>query len=354
MGYMVGGEHGTRVREVWVMPTRQTTAVLEVAGVHWARQKAVTEETLGQRPGVLAVQADPIDQTAVVTYDPAQTSMAELAAWLRECGRHCAGRSVPAHRTTSTAPTRTLDPDPLRDQLRTTTWWRRFTPWQGPATRVDVALMGAILAVVALGLVLRPLKPFLLASHPVALEFLTGDLTVIGAAAAFARIGEAPLWLVVVAGAVGMVKFDWLTWWIGRRWGGGIINMFTTSEPAQRFAARATELNPWILGAAVVLAVLPGVPTAVVYAMAGWARMRLATFLLLDLAGALLMTGLVAGLGYGLGQRAVDVVLLVDEYASVVSLTMITLAAVIPLIKRRIRRNRPRARTTRSPEEFTS
>jgi membrane protein DedA with SNARE-associated domain len=66
--------------------------------------------------------------------------------------------------------------------------------------------------------------------------------------------------------------------------------------------------------------------------------MRLTTFLLLDLAGALLMTGLVAGLGYGLGQRAVDLVLLVDEYASVVSLTMITLAAVIPLIKRRIRR----------------
>ena len=238
-----------------------------------------------------------------------------------------------------TAPTRTLDPDPIPERARTTTRWRRFTPWQGPATRVDVALMGAIVAVVALWFVLRPLKPFLLASHPVALEFLTGDLTAIGAAAAFARIGEAPLWLVVVAGAVGMVKLDWLTWWTGRQWGAGIIKMFTTSERAQRFAARATELNPWIVRAAVVLAVLPGVPTAVVYAMAGWARMRLATFLLLDLAGALLMTGLVAGLGYGLGQRAVDLVLLVDKYASVVSLTMITVAAVIPLIKRRIRRN---------------
>jgi membrane protein DedA with SNARE-associated domain len=240
----------------------------------------------------------------------------------------------------NTEPTRTRDPDSNRDQLRTITPWRRFTPWQGSATRVDVALMGAILAVVALGLVLRPLQPFLLASHPVVLAFLTGDLTAISAAAAFARIGEAPLWLVVVAGAAGMVKLDWLTWWTGRRWGGGIIRMFTTSERAQRFAARATELNPWIVRAAVVLAVLPGAPTAVVYAAAGWVRMRLATFLLLDLAGALLMTGLVAGLGYGLGQRAVDLVLLVDKYASVVSLTMITLAAAIPLIKRRIRRDR--------------
>jgi membrane protein DedA with SNARE-associated domain len=238
------------------------------------------------------------------------------------------------------APTRTVDPDPSHDQSQTTTRWRRFTPWQGPATRVDVALMGAILAVVALGLVLRPLKPFLLAAHPVALTFLTGDLTAIGAAAAFARIGEAPLWLVVVAGAAGMVKLDWLTWWTGRQWGAGIMKMLTTSERAQRFAARATQLNPWILRAAVVLAVLPGVPTAVVYAMAGWARMRLATFLLLDLAGALLMTGLVAGLGYGLGQRAVDLVLLVDRYAALVSLTMITVTAVIAVLKRRLRRRR--------------
>ena len=105
------------------------------------------------------------------------------------------------------------------------------------------------------------------------------------------------------------------------------------------FVGRATELDPKILRAAVVLAVLPGVPTAVVYAMAGWARMRLATFLLLDLAGALLMTALVAGVGYGLGQHAVDLVLLVDRFASVVSLTLIAVAAVVPLVKRRIRRN---------------
>jgi len=163
-----------------------------------------------------------------------------------------------------------------------------------------------------------------------------------GAAAAFARIGEAPLWLVVVAGAVGMVKFDWLAWWAGRQWGAGIIRIFTASERVQRYAARATERNPRIVRLAVVLAVLPGVPTAVVYAAAGWARMRLTTFLLLDLVGAALMTAVVAGLGYGLGRRAVDVVLMIDRYASVVSLTMITVALLIPVLKRGIRR-RPRA-----------
>jgi len=203
-----------------------------------------------------------------------------------------------------------------------------------------MALMGAILGVVGLGLVIRPLKPFLVADHPVLLEFLTCDLVVIGAAAAFARIGEAPLWLVVVAGAVGMVKFDWLAWWAGRQWGAGIIRIFTTSERVQRHAAQATERNPWIVRLAVVIAVVPGIPTAVVYAAAGWTRMRLTTFLLLDLVGAVVITTVVAGLGYSLGQRAVDVVLTIDRYASVVSLTMITVALLVPVVKGRIQRKR--------------
>jgi membrane protein DedA with SNARE-associated domain len=228
---------------------------------------------------------------------------------------------------TSTEPPRT-----------TSARFRRYVPWQGRATRVDVALMGAILAVVALGFVIRPLKPFLIADHPVLLGFVSGDLVAIGAGAAFARIGEAPLWLVVVAGAAGMVKFDWLAWWAGRQWGPGIIRIFTTSERAQRYAARAAERNPWVVRLAVVLAVLPGIPTAVVYAAVGWAGMRLTTFLLLDLVGAVLMTATVAGLGYGLGQRAVDVVLMIDRYASAVSLTMIAVALLVPVVKRWIRR----------------
>lgn len=40
-----------------------------------------------------------------------------------------------------------------------------------------------------------------------------------------------------------------------------------------------------------MLAVLPGVPTAVVFALAGWAGLRVTTFLLLDAVGALAMTG---------------------------------------------------------------
>jgi Cu2+-exporting ATPase len=79
------------------MTTKRSTAVLEVSGVHWAASKNVTEAVLSRRPGVLGVAANPVAQTATVTYDPSRTSVAELARWVRDCGYHCAGQSVPEH-----------------------------------------------------------------------------------------------------------------------------------------------------------------------------------------------------------------------------------------------------------------
>jgi Cu2+-exporting ATPase len=79
------------------MADNQTTAVLEVAGMHWASEKTTVERVLGRRPGVLEVEANPVGQTATITYDPARTSVADLTAWIRDCGYHCAGQSVPQH-----------------------------------------------------------------------------------------------------------------------------------------------------------------------------------------------------------------------------------------------------------------
>jgi P-type Cu2+ transporter len=73
------------------------TAVLHVGALHYASEKAVVERVLGRLPGVLAVEANPVAQTANVTFDPHRTSVAELARWVEECGYHCAGRSVPGH-----------------------------------------------------------------------------------------------------------------------------------------------------------------------------------------------------------------------------------------------------------------
>jgi P-type Cu2+ transporter len=79
------------------MTDSQSTAVLEVSGVQWATSKNVAEAVLSRRPGVLEVDANPVAQTATVTYDPSRTSVAELADWVRDCGYHCAGQSVPDH-----------------------------------------------------------------------------------------------------------------------------------------------------------------------------------------------------------------------------------------------------------------
>ena len=73
------------------------SVVLHVGGLHWATTAHGVEQTLLTRPGVLAVDANAISQTATVTFDPTRTDVAELQGWVRECGYHCAGESQPTH-----------------------------------------------------------------------------------------------------------------------------------------------------------------------------------------------------------------------------------------------------------------
>ncbi|MEP7192976.1 MAG: heavy metal translocating P-type ATPase [Actinomycetota bacterium] len=73
------------------------TTVLQVGGLNWATSASIVEETLRRRPGVLAVEANAVSQTANVTFDPDRTGIAQLSGWIRDCGYHCAGQSVPEH-----------------------------------------------------------------------------------------------------------------------------------------------------------------------------------------------------------------------------------------------------------------
>jgi Cu2+-exporting ATPase len=76
---------------------QRETAVLHVGGLHYATEKTVVERVLAARPGVIAVEANPVAQTATVEYEPDETSVEELQRWVEECGYHCAGRSTPGH-----------------------------------------------------------------------------------------------------------------------------------------------------------------------------------------------------------------------------------------------------------------
>jgi P-type Cu2+ transporter len=75
----------------------QATVVLHVGGLRFATEAATLERAIGRQAGVIEVVGNPSAQTATVTYDPGRTSVAALQRWVRECGYHCAGQSVPLH-----------------------------------------------------------------------------------------------------------------------------------------------------------------------------------------------------------------------------------------------------------------
>ncbi len=74
-----------------------TTAVLDVRPMLRGSEKAVVERVLGREAGVERVEANPVAQTATVTYDPGRTSLKQLRDAIETCGYQCAGQSVPSH-----------------------------------------------------------------------------------------------------------------------------------------------------------------------------------------------------------------------------------------------------------------
>src|SRR2546421_775995 len=72
-----------------------STVVLHVGEQYRGTEKLVVEKALRSRPGVIAVEANPVAQTATVTYDPELTSVQDLRRCVEECGFECAGCDVP-------------------------------------------------------------------------------------------------------------------------------------------------------------------------------------------------------------------------------------------------------------------
>ncbi|MFE9246834.1 DedA family protein [Nocardiopsis sp. NPDC006938] len=210
--------------------------------------------------------------------------------------------------------------------------WRNQRPWPSTMKRQDKVLAWMLVGIPAFFLLTMPLRPLFIADHALPLAFVTGSHAAVGAAAAFASIGEAPLWLVIVAGVVGKIKIDWLFWWVGRRWGQGMITFLVPSERGRHFAERLQTMNPWVMRMLIPLSYLPGVPGGIPHIVAGVNGMRLSTYMLLDALGALLVTAVVAGIGYGSGQAGVDVVLLIDGYAVWLMFALIFAMAAVPAI----------------------
>jgi membrane protein DedA with SNARE-associated domain len=204
-------------------------------------------------------------------------------------------------------------------------------PWgDGQAERADRFLIAAIALSSVYLLAWIPLTPVLVADHPVLLELFKGSLSGMVTMGALARIGDASIVVAVVAAIPGLMMFDWIYWWAGRRWGRNAIDLFIGSHP--KAAARTARLEKviarfgWL---AIVIAYFQPVPNVLIYAAAGWTGMRLRTFLILDLIGSLLWIGLCVGLGYAIGQDAVDIAKAIGRYA-----LWVTLGLVVVVIAR--------------------
>ncbi len=197
-------------------------------------------------------------------------------------------------------------------------------PWEGRPERSDLILMGGITLSGLYLLALMPLTPSLVYDHPVLLELLKGSMSGMITMGAKARIGDASLLVAVLAAIPGLMLFDWLYWWAGRRWGRRAIDFFVGNHP--KAAKRTAQLEKllhrfgWL---AIVIAYFQPIPNVLIYAGAGWTRMRLRTFLLLDLIGSLLWIAVCVGLGYAIGQRAVDVARGISRYALYLTIVLI-------------------------------
>jgi membrane-associated protein len=203
-------------------------------------------------------------------------------------------------------------------------------PWHGRAQRADRVIVAAIVASGLLPLLLLPLVPVLLTSHPALLELLRGSTTAIINMGARARAGDASPVLAVLLAVPSLMMFDWAYWWAGRRWGDRIFVWLLggPSARSERRLARLHRIEERVGPFAVVLAYLLPIPSALIYAAVGDGGMRLGVFLVLDLLGTLLWSALLAGAGYGFGHHALDVAHAVSHYGLWVTAALILLVAV--------------------------
>ena len=223
-------------------------------------------------------------------------------------------------------------------------------PWSGKARRVDILCWAGIMLSGIFYWATLPFRASLVGTRPVLLELLNGSTEAIVAGAAFARVGHGSLVLVVLAALVGLVKFDPLFWWAGRLWGERVIALFGGKR--NRGAKYMDRVHRWgrkFTWPAVIVSPFLPIPSAIIFVIAGWAGMRLLTFIILDIIGTLLWVGTLAGLGYALGHHAVVVAQTVSHYGLWISIGLIV---VIVFFQVRAQRHMMRtASVTRAASE---
>jgi membrane protein DedA with SNARE-associated domain len=197
-------------------------------------------------------------------------------------------------------------------------------PWAGKPRRADILCWAGIMLSGIFYYVMLPFRASLLGTHPVLSELLNGSTEAIIAAAAFARVGHGTLVVALLAAIPGLMKFDPLYWWAGRLWGERIIAMLSGKRNrGAKYMGRVDRWGRKFTWPAVLVSQFLPIPNAIIYVIAGWAGMRLVTFIILDVIGSLLWAGMLVGLGYELGHRAVVVAQTISHYGLWVSIGLV-------------------------------
>ncbi len=231
------------------------------------------------------------------------------------------GREAPATEGSSSAagtgyPEHSTEPftETTEDGETEKEWWDDpRMPWQGKPGRADLVCWIGIAVVGVYGLIMLPLRAYLVVANPVLQAALTGSrsaLVVLG-------VTDNPLWgLGLVLGILSIVKFDWIYFLAGRLWGRGLIELMGgRSKRAARNADRAERLaRRWGVPAVLITYLPIPIPAAVIYATVAMAGMSWKKFWVVNFIGAVVIQCTWVALGFWLGEPARKVV---EAYAQI-------------------------------------
>ena len=211
-------------------------------------------------------------------------------------------------------------------ETRGSAWDDPRVPWAGKPRRADILCWAGIMLSGIFYWVTVPLRTHLVGTHPVWSTLIGGGTESIISAAAFARVGHGTLIVVLLAAIPGIMKFDPLYWWAGRLWGERIIALFGGKRNrGAKYMGRVDRWGRKFTWPAVIIAPFLPIPNAIIFVIAGWAGMRLLTFVILDVIGTLLWAGLLSSLGYALGHHAVVVAQGISHYGLWISIGLVVL-----------------------------
>jgi membrane protein DedA with SNARE-associated domain len=238
----------------------------------------------------------------------------------------------------------------LRAGQKRDPWDDPRIPWAGKPGRADILCWAGIMLSGIFYYVMLPFRASLLGTHPVLSELLNGSTEAIIAAAAFARVGHGSLVIALLAAVPGLMKFDVFYWWAGRLWGERIIAMLSGKRNrGAKYMGRVDRWGRKFTWPAVLISQFLPIPNAIIYVIAGWAGMRLVTFIILDAIGSLLWAGMLVGLGYELGHRAVVVAQTISHYGLWVSIALVVVIVFFQVrSQRRMMRDHAETRAARA------